>query len=60
MTTLNKLGSAFLPAIALWSAACIGLIGGDDHQTAERFAAEVAPAVRDLVQRERGAARTHT
>ena len=36
------------------------LIGGDDHQTAERFAAEVAPAVRDLVQRERGAARTHT
>lgn len=30
------------------------LIGGDDHETTERFAAEVAPAVRDLVARERG------
>lgn len=30
------------------------LIAGDDHLTTERFAAEVAPAVRDRVQRERG------
>ena len=30
------------------------LIGGDDAATAERFAAEVAPAVRELVARERG------
>ena len=30
------------------------LIGGDDHDTTERFAAEVAPAVRELVARERG------
>ncbi|MBG0564459.1 LLM class flavin-dependent oxidoreductase [Actinoplanes aureus] len=30
------------------------IIGGDDHAVAERFAAEVAPAVRDLVKRERG------
>jgi alkanesulfonate monooxygenase SsuD/methylene tetrahydromethanopterin reductase-like flavin-dependent oxidoreductase (luciferase family) len=29
------------------------LIGGDDHKTTERFAAEVAPAVRELVARER-------
>jgi alkanesulfonate monooxygenase SsuD/methylene tetrahydromethanopterin reductase-like flavin-dependent oxidoreductase (luciferase family) len=30
------------------------LIGGDDHATAERLAAEVAPAVRELVKHERG------
>jgi alkanesulfonate monooxygenase SsuD/methylene tetrahydromethanopterin reductase-like flavin-dependent oxidoreductase (luciferase family) len=30
------------------------LIGGDDHAVTERFAAEVAPAVRELVARERG------
>lgn len=29
------------------------LIGGDDHDTTERFAAEVAPAVRELIQHER-------
>jgi len=29
------------------------LIGGDDHTITERFAAEVAPAVRELVNRER-------
>ena len=31
------------------------LIGGDDKATTERFAAEVVPAVRELVDRERGA-----
>jgi alkanesulfonate monooxygenase SsuD/methylene tetrahydromethanopterin reductase-like flavin-dependent oxidoreductase (luciferase family) len=36
------------------------LIGGDDQYTIERFAAEVAPAVRDLVARERARPRgTH-
>ncbi|MGI5152857.1 LLM class flavin-dependent oxidoreductase [Plantactinospora sp. CA-294935] len=30
------------------------LIGGDDHGITERFAAEVVPAVRELVERERG------
>jgi alkanesulfonate monooxygenase SsuD/methylene tetrahydromethanopterin reductase-like flavin-dependent oxidoreductase (luciferase family) len=30
------------------------LIGGDDHTMTERFAAEVVPAVRELVARERG------
>lgn len=29
------------------------LIGGDDHAITEQFAAEVAPAVRELVQLER-------
>src|SRR5262245_36520734 len=38
MTTLNKLRSAFLPAIALWSAACIGLIGGDDQAGSDEIA----------------------
>ncbi|WP_127505450.1 LLM class flavin-dependent oxidoreductase [Actinoplanes solisilvae] len=31
------------------------IIGGDDHAMAEALAAEVAPAVRELVKRERGA-----
>ncbi|WP_250030954.1 LLM class flavin-dependent oxidoreductase [Paractinoplanes maris] len=31
------------------------ILGGDDHRQAELLAAEVAPAVRDLVKRERGA-----
>jgi hypothetical protein len=31
-------------------------IGGDDHAMTERFAAEVVPAVRELVARERGGA----
>jgi len=30
------------------------LVGGDDHTIAERYAAEVTPAVRELVARERG------
>jgi alkanesulfonate monooxygenase SsuD/methylene tetrahydromethanopterin reductase-like flavin-dependent oxidoreductase (luciferase family) len=30
------------------------IIGGDDPSTAQRLAAEVAPAVREIVQRERG------
>jgi hypothetical protein len=30
------------------------LIGGDDRATIEQFAAEVVPAVRDAVARERG------
>jgi len=29
------------------------IFGGDSHTEAERLAAEIAPAVRDLVQRER-------
>jgi alkanesulfonate monooxygenase SsuD/methylene tetrahydromethanopterin reductase-like flavin-dependent oxidoreductase (luciferase family) len=31
------------------------IIGGDDQAVTERFAAEVAPAVREIVERERGA-----
>jgi alkanesulfonate monooxygenase SsuD/methylene tetrahydromethanopterin reductase-like flavin-dependent oxidoreductase (luciferase family) len=43
-----------LSGLALEHGVTAYLIGGDDLATTERFAAEVAPAVRDLVARERG------
>lgn len=43
-----------LAELALTHGVTAYLIGGDDHTTTERFAAEVAPAVRDLVRAERG------
>jgi alkanesulfonate monooxygenase SsuD/methylene tetrahydromethanopterin reductase-like flavin-dependent oxidoreductase (luciferase family) len=43
-----------LADLALTHGVTAFLIGGDDHATTERFAAEVAPAVRDAVGRERG------
>jgi alkanesulfonate monooxygenase SsuD/methylene tetrahydromethanopterin reductase-like flavin-dependent oxidoreductase (luciferase family) len=42
-----------LAGLALGHGISAFLIGGDDPVTAERFAAEIAPAVRDLVARER-------
>jgi alkanesulfonate monooxygenase SsuD/methylene tetrahydromethanopterin reductase-like flavin-dependent oxidoreductase (luciferase family) len=43
-----------LTDLALTHGVTAVLIGGDDSATTERFAAEVAPAVRELVARERG------
>ncbi|MFS8584027.1 MAG: LLM class flavin-dependent oxidoreductase [Acidimicrobiia bacterium] len=45
-----------LAELALTHGVSAFVIGGDDEVTTERFAAEVAPAVRELVRRERGAA----
>jgi alkanesulfonate monooxygenase SsuD/methylene tetrahydromethanopterin reductase-like flavin-dependent oxidoreductase (luciferase family) len=45
-----------LSGLALEHGVTAYLIGGDDLATTERFAAEVAPAVRDIVARERGRA----
>jgi alkanesulfonate monooxygenase SsuD/methylene tetrahydromethanopterin reductase-like flavin-dependent oxidoreductase (luciferase family) len=45
-----------LSGLALEHGVTAYLIGGDDLAVTERFAAEVAPAVRDLVARERGQA----
>ena len=45
-----------LAGLALEHGVTAYLIGGDDVATTERFAAEVAPAVRDVVARERGEA----
>jgi alkanesulfonate monooxygenase SsuD/methylene tetrahydromethanopterin reductase-like flavin-dependent oxidoreductase (luciferase family) len=42
-----------LTSLALTHGVSAFLIGGDDPTTTQRFAAEVAPAVRNLVQRER-------
>ncbi|WP_433832855.1 LLM class flavin-dependent oxidoreductase [Actinoplanes sp. CA-015351] len=43
----------YLAGLALTHGISAFIIGGDDHALTERFAAEVAPAVRDLVARER-------
>ncbi|MDG4798165.1 LLM class flavin-dependent oxidoreductase [Micromonospora sp. WMMD1082] len=43
-----------LADLALTHGVTAFLIGGDDHTITERFAAEVAPAVREIVERERG------
>lgn len=43
-----------LADLALTHGVTAYLIGGDDHAITERFAAEVVPAVRDLVRAERG------
>ncbi|MBY8873779.1 LLM class flavin-dependent oxidoreductase [Micromonospora sp. PLK6-60] len=43
-----------LADLALTHGVTAFLVGGDDHTIAERYAAEVAPAVRELVARERG------
>jgi alkanesulfonate monooxygenase SsuD/methylene tetrahydromethanopterin reductase-like flavin-dependent oxidoreductase (luciferase family) len=43
-----------LADLALTHGVSAFLIGGDDHAMTERFAAEVVPAVREIVARERG------
>ncbi|MBB2948834.1 alkanesulfonate monooxygenase SsuD/methylene tetrahydromethanopterin reductase-like flavin-dependent oxidoreductase (luciferase family) [Actinoplanes lutulentus] len=44
----------YLAGLALDHGISAFIVGGDDHATTERLAAEVAPAVRELVARERG------